>query len=396
MRFLSIISLSLIYLATYVVSSVGKLFGKSKKLNDRVVINGTFHNPNWFNAHIVPIVNSQTQKVVLVTDEPVFELDNLIYECPPQKYSKIFTRAGAKFIWTIFAAFKYRPKVIIGYHIFPSAITALIASSLIRSKSCYQVTAGQLELEGGGFGAENKLLVGLNRHSSIVQYFAHLVVRQFDLLIVRGSEARKYISNAGYHGKIEIVTGSVLTDDAYIQPERAIDVIFVARLAEYKRPDIFIEVISEAVKEVPDLRVSMVGDGPMKEEIEEMINKYGLSANIQMLGKRSDVLKLLGNSKILTLVSRWEGVSIAMLEGMALGAVPVVFDVGDLKDYVKSGETGFIHPFGDKKAVANSIIRLIKDGEVRLSIESNAKELVHSRCDRDVLTRRWRDILNEL
>ena len=223
--------------------SVTRLFIRKKALKNRVIINGTFHNPNWFHAHISPIAKSNYGEVILVTDSELDRLPNLVYMCPPVLLSKLVTRAGAKFIWTIYAGIKYPADLYIGYHIFPSGITALISSALLGSRCCYQVTSGPLELEGGGYAAENRLLAGLATPSKLIELLVNKVVKLCDLVIVRGSDAAEYITSIGFTNSLEVVTGSVLTDNQFISDERDIDVIFVGRLVEYKRPDIFINVI---------------------------------------------------------------------------------------------------------------------------------------------------------
>ena len=397
MRLISIIALTLIYGFTLLVSFLGGLLRSgSKGLNNKIIINGTFHNPNWFNAHIVPIVESGFGEVILITDEVIYELDNLKYSCPPALLNKVLTRAGAKFVWTLKEAFKHKASIHIGYHIFPSAVTALIAARMTGARCCYQVTSGPLELEGGGYDAENRLLVGLGKPSRLVEHMAHSVVKRFDLVVVRGSKAEAYVRSAGYESKIEVVTGSVITDQTYACDEREIDVIFVGRLTEYKRPDIFFSLMKDLAEKVPEVKIKVVGDGPMSNELKQYTEVNSLTSNIEFLGKRKDVLQLLGNSKVFVLTSRWEGVSIAMLEAMALGVVPVVVDVGDLSDYVKNDETGYIYDHNNVDKIPDKIRELLNNPNSLEQYSKNAKKYVADRCDRGVLSKRWRGIFNTM
>lgn len=393
MKLISRIALLFIYAFTIAIVTISRVFGRKKVITNRVIINGTFHNPNWFHAHVEPISKSEYGEVILVTDYELEPLPNLVYKCPPLLLSKLVSRAGAKFLWTIFTGIRYPADLYIGYHIFPSGITALIASALLGSRCCYQVTSGPLELKGGGYAAENRLLAGLGTPSTLVEKFVNKVVRLCDLVIVRGSDAAEYVSSIGYGNNLEVVTGSVLTDSRFIRTKRDIDVIFVGRLVEYKRPDMFLSVIEKVVKAFPNINVKMAGDGPMMTELQDMIAHKGLSKRVEMLGIRKDIPELLGRSKILVLTSRWEGVSIAMLEGMALGVVPIVVNTGDLKDFVKNEQTGFISDVPDIEAMSSNIQYVLSDDNARTKLSENARQVVMEKCDRDVLSMRWKRII---
>jgi glycosyltransferase involved in cell wall biosynthesis len=213
------------------------------------------------------------------------------------------------------------------------------------------------------------------------------------LVVVRGSDAAEYVNSIGYRNSLEIITGSVLTDIRYISAVRDIDVIFVGRLVEYKRPDIFLSVIAKVAKVFPKIVVKMAGDGPMMTDLKNIIFRMGLSENVEMLGMRKDTPELLGRSKVLVLTSRWEGVSIAMLEGMALGVVPVVVNTGDLKDFVQNEQTGFITDEPDIEALSMNIQKVLSDDAIRTRLSKNARKIVMEKCDRNVLSKRWKGII---
>jgi glycosyltransferase involved in cell wall biosynthesis len=359
----------------------------------RVIINGTFHNPNWFFAHIEPIVRSGYGEVILVCDEPVAELPGLRYSCPPKWATHIFSRAGAKFLWTFGVGCKYGADLYMGYHIFPSAITAVICARLLGSKAAYQVTSGPLELEGGGWHAENKLLISLGRPSLWVEYLALAVTRCFDLVVVRGNRAAHFIrEQAAYRHHVEIITGSVDTRSELMKEVRDIDVIFVGRLTEYKRPDRLIEALAIAFRHVPTLHAVIVGDGPDQASLESQTYKLGLENYVKFLGQRSDVPELMGRARVFVLTSRWEGVSIAMLEAMALGVVPVVSDVGDLRTFIEDGVTGYVLNENDITGFGERISQLLNDESLRAHLACQAREYVSSRCDRKILAQRWKQV----
>ena len=227
-RFVATCLLTLVYsVASWYAIFARFLSRRRKNYSGYVMLIGTFHNPNWVRAHLIPILHANDGKVLVVCDEPVEPLEGLRSVCPPNLMSKLLSRAVAKFIWAIIFGIRYRPDVVMGYHIFPGAVSALVVGRSINAVVGYQVTAGQLELEGGGWHSENVLLTMLNHASLAVEKSALRLVRQFDEVIVRGSRAKNYLFENGVANSIRTITGSVaIPDECTNYSDREYDIIF--------------------------------------------------------------------------------------------------------------------------------------------------------------------------
>ncbi len=395
-RFVAIFVLSIVYGITLALAKCCKAVIRPCRVRRRIIINGTFHNPNWFFAHIEPLVRANYGEIILVCDEPVAPLPGLTYVCPPKWAAQIFSRAGAKLIWTFLTGVRQPADIYVGYHIFPSAITALICARIFGAKAIYQVTSGPLELSGGGWNAENALLSALGKPSDIVANLAFAVTRQFDLCVVRGSSAKQFLSTINFSNQVEVVTGSVQVDDKCGQCDRDIDVIFVGRLVEVKRIDRIIKITKDLVVSNPTIKVAIVGNGPEMDKLQKQVSALQLNKNIEFLGQRSDVPNLVGRSKVFVLTSRSEGVSIAMLEAMALRVVPVVSDVGDLNDFVINGETGFLVDQDDLQGFSERIGNLLSDTSTRTTLAEASRDKILLTSERQALAKRWFAILQDL
>ncbi|MBT8079984.1 MAG: glycosyltransferase family 4 protein [Gammaproteobacteria bacterium] len=381
---------------------VSRLFGPpppltAERRRGRILVIGTFHNPNWFFAHLEPLARCSDSDVVLVADGHTGAVEGLRVVVPNPLASKILSRAGAKFLWSVWYALRHRPDLYMGYAIFPAATTALILGRLFRRPACFQVTSGKLELEGGGNRAENKVLSALGSPSPWIEKLAFALTRQFDLLIVRGGRAERYIRDFGATNRIDTITGSVaMPADCPPVSARTIDVIFVGRLTERKRPDRFIKVMHQVARDHPGVRAAIVGDGPDTEALQQQVAELGLDEQIEFLGLRSDVLDLQLKSRIFALTSRWEGVSIAMLEAMSCGTIPVVSDVGDLRDVVDSGKNGFVFDEDDIDSFATTISALLADEGRMATLSREARQTVEDRCSRVAVSRRWGETLRSM
>jgi glycosyltransferase involved in cell wall biosynthesis len=396
LRLGAIAILGTLYGATWLLSrGLGRRGQGARRASGCMLAIGTFHNPNWIQSHLRPLARAGIGSVILVCDSEVramasAAMDNVRFECPPRWMSAVLTRAGAKFVWSLRCAWRYRPDLYMGYHIFPAAISALAIARLFNRPACYQDTSGPLELEGGGWHAENPLLTALQRPSRLIERAAAAVVREFDSVVVRGSGAEDYIRRIGYRGAVATITGSVEPAGPWRDfASRGIDIAFVGRLTEYKRPDRFIAVIAEVAKALPSVRAVMIGDGPDTAVLKARAHELGIASNVQFLGRRSDVDQLLAQSRVFLLTSRWEGLSIAMLEAMAAGAVPVVADVGDLADLVESGSTGFIVAPEDIAGYARGCVQALSSEQAWTALSRQATSASLARSGIDAISRRW-------
>lgn len=396
MKVLSRIALIVIYsLAIAFGSLLRVLVPKRKPQTGRLLAIGTFHNPNWFLAHIPPLANCGIEEVIVVGDGFSEDIPNVRMVVPNRVVSILLTRSVAKFIWAFGCALKFKPDLYMGYAVFPAATWALLLGRLFGRPCCFQLTSGKLELEGGGYKAENRLLRSLGSPSAIVEKLAFSLTRQFDLMIVRGSKAAQYVRDLGYTAAVATITGSVEIPEHPRDPKhREIDLIYVARLTERKRPDRFVEVVKRVSQSFPEVRAAVVGDGPETSAIRNQVAAAGIKRNVEMLGLRHDVPDLVGNSKVFVLTSRWEGLSIALLEAMAGAVVPVASNVGDLADVVTNGETGYLFDEDDLESFSGSIIRLLGDEQLRCALSLAARERVIGKSSVEAVTLQWNEVLS--
>jgi len=289
-----------------------------------------------------------------------------------------------------------RPDLFMGYHLFPCALIALILGRLFGRPTCYQMCAGPVEILGGGWLAENQLLSALDAPSEPVERRAAAVVREFDSVVVRGTGAAEFVRELGFERGLGIITGSVIPPTHWRSfAARPIDLTFVGRLTELKRADLFVETIAAVAGERPDVRAAVIGAGPDLAALRHQARRLDIERNIAFLGQREDVEELLGKTKVFMLTSRSEGLSIAMLEAMAAGAVPVVANVGDLADSVQSGLNGYLIAPDDDAGFARAVVHLLEDPCAwrRCSKRAYLAATEHSR---DAIAARWRKHLTSV
>jgi glycosyltransferase involved in cell wall biosynthesis len=382
---------------TWLVAVLGNMIPRRPwKPTGRIIVTGTFFNPNWYLSHIVPLSRSGVQEVILVIDKPQLPLERVRFVCPPRWVARLLSRAGAKAIWMIVAGLRYRPDLYMGYHIGPGACSSLVAGRLLGRPVCYQMTGGPAEMAGGGYAAIESVGGSLGRPSRLIETLATRIVRQFELVVVRGSKAKEFLAARGISRSVAVITGGVNGSRPVPQKDRDIHLICVGRLSPIKQVDQFIAIVAAIRKAVPNVRAAVVGDGPLKVDLQTRAQELGISASIEFLGKREDVGAFLARSQIFVLTSQSEGLSIAMAEAMAAGVVPVVADVGDLGDLVVNGASGYLVTPNHIQEYADRILSLLRDASLWAQCSCRAVDAAQRQCGVEVVTGKWRHHLREV
>jgi glycosyltransferase involved in cell wall biosynthesis len=121
------------------------------------------------------------------------------------------------------------------------------------------------------------------------------------------------------------------THRSQVDPSRTLTVGLVARFRPQKRVDRWVEVAAALHKKNPNIKFIMVGDGPDDEMLRQKISGLNLRHVIQLTGKLSDTYQAYKQIDIFLLTSDFEGLPLALLEAMSCGCIPVVSNVGGIK-----------------------------------------------------------------
>jgi glycosyltransferase involved in cell wall biosynthesis len=131
----------------------------------------------------------------------------------------------------------------------------------------------------------------------------------------------------------------------------------VARLAEQKGQRTLLEAVPTVLERHPETRFVIAGDGELRDELERLAKPFG--EHVVMLGNRSDVPDLLASFDVFAFPSRFEGLCVAVIEAQAAGVPVVATPVGGIKETVVDGETGWLVPVGDARALADRIVDVL-------------------------------------
>lgn len=146
-----------------------------------------------------------------------------------------------------------------------------------------------------------------------------------------------------------------------------------ASLREVKRIDLFLAMAARVAAAVPAARFVVAGQGHLREGLEARARELGLGEAVVFLGQIADVPAVLGRLAVGVLTSDSEGLSNSLVEYGLAGVPAVAFAVGGNAEVVDEGATGFLVPPGDTDAMADRVVRLLREPDLRRRLSEAAR-----------------------
>lgn len=183
--------------------------------------------------------------------------------------------------------------------------------------------------------------------------------------------------------KIAVIPNGVNTDLFHPNPNinrsntsNAITILWVGRFVRGKGVEYIIHAAKIMVKENPDLKILLVGDGPSKGKIKGLIEKFNLKENVKIKENipNANMPEVYQKTDIFVLPSLNEGVPKTILEAMACGKPVVISEFPHLQELIKN--SGLSFPKGDVHALADKIMRLIRDPELAKELGINGRKKI--------------------
>lgn len=164
-------------------------------------------------------------------------------------------------------------------------------------------------------------------------------------------------------------------------------VLFVARFIHQKQPRKLISAFARAVKQLPSLRLLMVGDGDQKPEALEMVKQLGIAEQVIFAPFRQDVPDVLAAADIFVLPSLWEGLPIGLLEAMAMGKAIIGTKVDGTSEVIQHNVNGLLLPVETLDNTLPQTIIQLTDPALRERLGKQARATISSTYSAATMTR---------
>jgi glycosyltransferase involved in cell wall biosynthesis len=173
-------------------------------------------------------------------------------------------------------------------------------------------------------------------------------------------------------------------------------IISTGRLVEEKGYDILIQAFARIVNDIPDWELHIYGEGPERENLENLIDVLGLKDKVKLMGTSSNIQNALENSSFFVLASKAEGLPMSLIEAQSCGLPCISTDCAPgIRDIIDEYKNGLIVPVDDEILLARQMRRLAKDQNLFNQFSQNAYS-ASLKFEINNIVNQWYDLFDEL
>jgi glycosyltransferase involved in cell wall biosynthesis len=181
-----------------------------------------------------------------------------------------------------------------------------------------------------------------------------------------------------------------------IEPDYSV-VGCVARLSLVKGHSYLIRAAAEVLKRYPKVKFLLVGDGPVRKELENLTEELGIEDKVIFAGARRDIPEMLSVMDIFVLPSALrEGCPLSVLEAMAMSKPVIASRLGGIPEEVSDGESGILVPPKDSKSLAEAIIKLLLDKSEARRMGQVGKKIFKHKFTKEIMLKKLESLYEEL
>jgi glycosyltransferase involved in cell wall biosynthesis len=230
-----------------------------------------------------------------------------------------------------------------------------------------------------------------------------MMFRWCDRVVCNSRAAADRLMQEGLPERKIVVIGNGLPPSAFVEtapalPRRSglLRVGMIARMnTPAKNHSLLLRAAARLRGKLPFLEFVLVGDGPLRGELENEAERLGIRDQVLFLGDRRDIPSILASLDLSVLPSSSESLSNAIIESMAAGVPVVASNVGGNPELVTESR-GTLVPLNDEQALADAIEHILRDAPLRIELGRNAKQFAQANFTIDHMRRRHEELYAEL
>lgn len=229
---------------------------------------------------------------------------------------------------------------------------------------------------------------------SLIKIIDNIIYRIADQILVVSNEVRDIVKDTFRIASSRILVlknGIIFKEQKYYWMDLAeefneafdkIKIIAVGSLTHQKGMDVLIRSSADLIdRRFFNFFVLIVGEGEERKQLEKLIQSLNLEKHVKLIGLRNDAINLMKSCDIFVMPSRYEGLSVAMIEAMACGLPIIASDALGLRNYIEHRQNGLLFPIEDHKILAKRILTLIQDKQLRIHVSQGARKTYEKEYD---------------
>lgn len=235
-------------------------------------------------------------------------------------------------------------------------------------------------LFGSSIFIESALPIAL--YVTLAERLIPKIYRQVPMAVVSNSTRQELIQKGFSESNLHLVYNAVdrLRYQHYPEKKSLVPVVgYLGRIKKYKSVNHLIRAFAKVAQEIPAARLLIVGDGDHLPALKTLVNQLRLEQVVSFAGAINHRQKIdyLNRMWLAVNPSPKEGWGLTVIEANCCGVPVIAADSPGLRDSVVNGKTGLLYPYGDYHKLAEQIIRLIKNDQLRNSLSSECISWAH-------------------
>ena len=299
----------------------------------------------------------EEQNGIMVYRFPFLARNKLLIEYKKIPYLRMVLYYITGFFLTIYAVFKNRCDVIHTHWAIPTGLIGVWVGTLLRKPLAVTIHGSDLRM-----ALESSKFVG--------RLFIY-VCKKADHLNCVSEVQKKELERLGVPSE-KISTIPMGIDAAFLDTgknravesrNRPIKILSNRNLLPIYNISLLIRAIPIVLKEAPETKFLIAGDGTERKSLERDVESLNINSSVKFLGRvpHEEMPNLLSQADIYVSTSLHDGTSVSLLEAMGSGAFPIVTDIPANREWIITGQNGFLVPVDEERCLANRIINAIQD-----------------------------------
>jgi glycosyltransferase involved in cell wall biosynthesis len=300
---------------------------------------------------------SEEQNGIKVYRFPFFAGNKLLIEYRNIPYLRMLLYYVSGFFLTVYGVLKNQCELIHVHWAIPTGLIGIWVGRLLRKPVIVTIHGSDFRM-------------ATERSSFLTKIFLYVCQRAKQIMCVSELQ-KKEIQKMGVRTE-KILTFPMGVEESFLDAGRnrgkklngqLHTVLSNRNLLPLYNVSLLIRAIPTVLKEEPNTRFFIAGDGPERETLKREAKNLNVSSFIEFLGRvpHEKMANLLAKADIYVSTSLYDGTSVSLLEAMGSGTFPIVTDIPANREWIKTGQNGFLAPPDEEKYLANRIIEAIRN-----------------------------------
>ncbi len=178
--------------------------------------------------------------------------------------------------------------------------------------------------------------------------------------------------------------------------ENEVIITHASNFREVKNPVFLTEVFAEAVKEIPDMKLQLVGEGPLKRKVYTIAKKRGILDKISFMGIRKDLYRIFGLTDFVAVPSKKESFGLVVAEAMSTSTAVWASNIGGIPEVCRHEKEGFLFELNNFNEALDYMLILAEDKKKRRKLGKNGRKRVLTHFSPEVIIPRYEMLYEEV